>query len=371
MPKIEKTSTLSDPIRINYFSPDKLLLDSENPRFAGLIKPNTKDTEILKKLRTEMYLDELIESFKANGYYNTEPLLAIQSTKEQGKYIIVEGNRRLAAIKLLLTDEFKGQLNKTIVKQLTNEIPVAVYPNRKTLWTYLGFRHINGPKEWDSYSKAAYALRVHVEYNIPIKDIAYKIGDGNLTVVKMCNGLRLLQQAERQGYFSSDDVDLKRFYFSHLYTILQKNNTKKFLGITSKTNDVFKINPVPKAKTRNLELLLALLFGSKDGSVKSVIKSQNPDLKHLDDILGNKTALKYLTENKTESNVLENALSFTGSEELALETLIFKALNSLRKANGMLYSYKGDEDCYKEATEMLKILNYMITQMGLKRKNKK
>ncbi len=370
MEKIENTTTLLDPIKINYFHPDSLLLDAENPRFAGLIDSKVSNNELLKKLRKEMYLDELIDSFRENGYYNTEPLLAIKSNKDPKKFIIIEGNRRLAAIKLLLTDEFKGKVDKKIIKQLSTEIPVAVYPSRKTLWTYLGFRHINGPKEWDSYSKAVYALTVHVEYKIPIKDIADKIGDKNQTVVKMCNGLRLLQQAEKQGYFSSEDVDLKRFYFSHLYTIIQKNNTKSFLGLPSKTNEVFKANPVSKSKIKNLQLLLNLLFGSKDGSVKPVIKSQNPDLRNLDEIIGNKKALKYLTENKTESNVLDNALSFTGSEESVLESLMFKSLNTLRKASGMLYSYKGDDETYKEAKEIETVANYIVAQMEIKRKKK-
>lgn len=370
MEKVQNTPTLLDSIKINYFSPDDLLLDAENPRFAGLIDNKTSNNEILKKLRKEMYLDELIDSFKENGYYNTEPLLAIKSAKESNKYTVIEGNRRLAAIKLILTDEFKNKIDKRIIEQLSEAIPVAVYPNRKTLWTYLGFRHINGPKEWDSYSKAVYALRVHVEYKIPIKEIAEKIGDKNLTVVKMCNGLRLLDQAENKGYFSAKTVDLKRFYFSHLYTIIQKNNTKKFLGLPSKTNEVFKANPVSKNKIKNLELLLNLLFGSKDDSIKPVIKSQNPDLRHLDDVIGNKKALKYLTENKKEANVLEDALNFTGSEESALETLIFKALNTLRKANGMLYSYKGDKELYNEAKEIVTVANYISAQMEAKQKKK-
>jgi hypothetical protein len=360
-----ETASLQDPIKINYVRPDQLLLDSENPRFAGLIG-QTSDKEILQKLRKEMHLDELIESFQKNGYYNTEPLLTIRHPKQNGKFIVIEGNRRLAAIRLLLTPEFK--IEKKIAQQLGNEIPIAVYPSRKSLWTYLGFRHINGAKEWDSYSKAIYALRVHNEYKIPITTIAAKIGDTHLTVVRMCNGLRVLEQAEREELFSTEDIDLRRFYFSHLYTILQKQNTQKFLGIKEKRNDILKKNPVPKSKLRNLELLLKLLFGTPDGTVKPVVKSQNPDLKNLDEVFGNQQAFKYLKENSQEQSALENALAFTLKDDLVLSELVYKTLNSLRKANGIVYKYKGDREVLEQVKEMKIIIEGMIDSLSKKQK---
>lgn len=187
---------------------------------------------------------------------------------------MVEGNRRLAAIKTLLKSDRK--VSEALKKQITKQIPVAIYPNRQSLWTYLGFRHINGPQEWDSYSKAVYALRVHKDYKISIEKIAEKIGDRHLTVVKMCNGLRVLEQAEKAGYFKAEEVELRRFYFSHLYTILGYDNTRKFLGINNKKKEIFSENPVPKKNLANLKLLLEFLFGSKDGDQKSVITDLSP-----------------------------------------------------------------------------------------------
>lgn len=72
----KETKTLQDPIQINYVSVDRLMLDKENPRFAGLSK-KASEQEILIKLQKEMHLDELIDSFEKNGFYNTEPLLVI------------------------------------------------------------------------------------------------------------------------------------------------------------------------------------------------------------------------------------------------------------------------------------------------------
>lgn len=362
-----ETKTLQDRIQINYVSIDRLLLDSENPRFAGLSK-GASDKEILTRLQREMHLDELIDSLEKNGYYNTEPLLVIPSKKHPNKFIVIEGNRRLAAIRILI--DTKPNLDKTLKEQLTNEIPIAVYPDRKSLWTYLGFRHINGPQEWDSYSKAVYVLRVHKDHNIPIAKIAERIGDRHYTVVKMCNGLRVLEQAEDEGYFSAEEIGLRRFYFSHLYTILGYDNTRKFLGINGEKKEILPENPIPKKHLENLNLLLGFLFGSKDGSKISVIKSQNPDLKYLDDVLGNKRATRYLEDNSQEFLALENALALTETEDYKLEDYIQRTLNSLRKIAGYLNRYKGDERLYEQAEEILQVANEVLERMKAKRSKK-
>jgi len=364
---LQVTKTLQDPIEINYVPAKLLLLDHENPRFAGLIK-KASDAELLKMIRKEMHLDELINSFQQNGYFNTEPLLVIESKKEKGKFTVVEGNRRLASIRLLFTPEFKGTTSSKIIDQLTNRIPVAVYPNRKTMWKYLGFRHINGPKEWDSYSKAVYALRVSTEYKVNIKDVAKYIGDTHLTIVRMCNGLRVLDQAEKNQFFSSKEVDLRRFYFSHLYTILSKENSKKFLGLTTKANAILPKNPIKRNKIKNLKLLLQFLFGDEEKGINAVIRSQNPDLKNLDAVLGDKDALRYLMENAQDADALDTALSFVDKEGVALQELVYKALNTLRKINGVAYKYKGDQIIYDEMLEIKILAEKIIEELRKKKR---
>ncbi|MCX6738084.1 MAG: ParB/Srx family N-terminal domain-containing protein [Candidatus Parcubacteria bacterium] len=359
----KETKTLQDPIQISYVSMDRLLLDGENPRFAGLSKDSSED-DILLRLQKEMHLDELIDSFEKNGFYNTEPLLVIKA-KQKDKFIVIEGNRRLAAIKTLFSSGKK--ISASLRNQLSESIPIAIYPNRESLWTYLGFRHINGPQEWDSYSKAVYALKVHKDFKISIDKIAERIGDRHQTVVKMCNGLRILDQAEQNGDFKADEIDLNRFYFSHLYTILTYDNTRKFLGISGKKKEILKENPVPKNNLDNLKQLLEFLFGNKDGTKGPVIKSQSPDLRYLDAVIGNKLAIKYLKENSQEYASLENALAYTDSEDYKLEDFIFKALNNLRKASGYLSRYKGNEDIYKEMEEILQVADDIMERMKAKR----
>lgn len=366
--KYEVNKNLKDPIKISYLPIKELVLDDENPRFAGLAK-NLSEKKLLEKLRREMHLDELIDSFIANGYYKNEPLLVIPSKKFKNKYVVIEGNRRLAALRIVTSGEF--QISAQLKKELTTEIPVAIYPNRQMLWTFLGFRHINGPQIWDSYSKAVYALRIHREYKIPVNTIMTRIGDRSKTVIKMINGLRVLEQAEKSGFLKKEKIELDRFYFSHLYTILQFPKTRKFLGIKEKTaDDLFQKNPIPRKLFPNLKILLLFLFGNEDGSIQPIIKSQNPDLRNLNNILGSKEAFNFLKDNYQEIGALEIALSYAGIPDYILEDLIYKTLNSLRKVKSMMYKYRENSEIYKSVKEIEEITFDIIKEMESKKGKK-
>src|ERR1035437_5765184 len=82
---------------------DQLLLDAQNPRLASGVAAKTQD-DLLKVLWEEMAVDEVALSIAANGFFREEPLFAVPDGK--GKYTVVEGNRRLAAV-ILLRDEAK------------------------------------------------------------------------------------------------------------------------------------------------------------------------------------------------------------------------------------------------------------------------
>ena len=130
--------------------------------------PTTQD-EIREVLAREMSIDEIALSIAANGYYATERLLVVPRDSKSGRsYTVIEGNRRLAAVQVLL-DNAKRRKTKTndlpsisdeLRKQLQT-LPVSIFAGRQQLWPYLGFRHINGPRQWDAYAKAEYVAMVH------------------------------------------------------------------------------------------------------------------------------------------------------------------------------------------------------------------
>src|SRR5579864_4251457 len=77
----------------------ELLLDLENPR----ISKATNQREVLQKLieDQDLKLVVLAESIVADGLNPMDRWLVIKSPTERGMFIVLEGNRRLAAIKIL------------------------------------------------------------------------------------------------------------------------------------------------------------------------------------------------------------------------------------------------------------------------------
>ena len=76
----------------------KLLFDFRNPRLVEFNEINSQSTEeqTIKILWEAMDVRELVLSIAASGYFNNEPLIV---SRENGRHIVLEGNRRLAAVK--------------------------------------------------------------------------------------------------------------------------------------------------------------------------------------------------------------------------------------------------------------------------------
>ena len=76
-------------------------LDPENPRLATSVKRPTQQELIADLLEHEEVMD-LVRDIARQGYFPNELLVAI---RDGPNTIVVEGNRRLAALKLLLNPE--------------------------------------------------------------------------------------------------------------------------------------------------------------------------------------------------------------------------------------------------------------------------
>lgn len=326
---------------------DQLELDGENPRLAHLAKSNRR-FDLLQILWREMDVAEIIYSIAENGFFREETLFAIpKSPKKNGdKYVVVEGNRRLAAVLILTNNEYRERLGATDMPQISEaqkrdllNLPVSIYETREQLWSYLSFRHINSPRPWDAFSKAKYVAQVYEGYNIPLDEIAARIGDRHSTVERLYRGYKVVQQAESEGKFDIEDRWRNKFYFSHLYTALDYPEFQKFLGITAEGS--LRDNPVPKSKLDNLYLIMKWLYGKKSENVEPVVQTQNPDLGMLRDILGKKSAIASLSSGYGLKKAYEESI---GDERL-FNDAITSAKQELQQARALVSTgYFGDEE---------------------------
>jgi hypothetical protein len=93
---------------------DELLLDLENPRISRA----GSQREALQKIieDQDVKLVVLAESIVNDGLNPMDRWLVLKSADERGKYIVLEGNRRLATLRLLS--------NKALMKDLEIRAPI-------------------------------------------------------------------------------------------------------------------------------------------------------------------------------------------------------------------------------------------------------
>jgi hypothetical protein len=130
-----------------------------------------------------------------------------------------------------------------------------------------------------------------------LQQIASRMGDQHMTIHRMVAALYVLNQAERVGAYDISDRKRKAFSFSHLYTGLSYEEFTNYLGMArpDRAADPSK-EAVPAEKRDELRNLLTWLYGSKERDLEPAVRSQNPDLGRLREVLTSPAAIKILAE---------------------------------------------------------------------------
>ena len=343
-----------------------LQFDRRNPRLAEYgIGPKADDADIIAVLWETMDVLELVQSISASGFFAHEPLIVLP---EDGQNIVIEGNRRLAAVKLLLDPEAaraQGWDVPTLSSQQLadlRELPVTVTQSREDSWRYLGFKHVNGPAKWSSYAKAEYIASVHRDYGVPLADIARQIGDRHKTVQRLYRGLMVIEQAEREKVYRRDNRYRTRFAFSHLYTGLDYTGIGNFLGLIDA--DAESTDPVPRDKLRELGELCTWLYGDKRDDRAPLVQRQNPNLRELDAVLGNVEAVAALRADQP----LSVALEVSRPSNTVFEDALHAVKRELQRAHGHATTgYDGAKRLLEVAGEVCDLADDLYSAMEKKR----
>ena len=327
-----------------------LAFDLENPRLSEYeLSPNPTETELVRLLWDTMDVRELVLSIEASGFFSHEPIIV---TYEGEKTIVIEGNRRLAAVKLLLNPELATELRvdiPQISEEDRNELRELPFipDTRENAWRYLGFKHVNGPAKWSSYGKSQYIANVHRKYKVRLEDIARQIGDTHKTVQRLFRGLMVIEQAERLKAFSREDRYHRHFYFSHLYTGIGYEGISTFLGLSPETEE--SEEPVPIERKEELRDLCLWLYGSKKQDLRPAIRSQNPDLRLLDAVVANREAVVALRAG-TELTI---AYEISRPSSSVFEDSLHAAKRHLEKARSLVSTgYDGSDQLLRVANDV-------------------
>ena len=201
--------------QIDYVPYTQLKLDPQNPRLPEE-KMGASTVELLKLFEREYDLNELAQSYLENGFFTSEALIVNRQNN-----IVLEGNRRLAALKYLHHDEeaqaagiatFDAGTNEEEQLDDLFEIPVIFVDDRESLAPYLGFRHINGPKQWLPSAKARYVwqrVKKWMENNTdssedPFYVIGREIGSNRAGVMSQYLQYSILREARDEFKLSHE-----------------------------------------------------------------------------------------------------------------------------------------------------------------------
>jgi len=194
-----------------------------------------------------------------------------------------------------------------------------------------------------------------------LEQIAEQIGDKHTTVQRLYRGLMVIEQAEEAKVFSRANGYYPRFYFSHMYTGLDYEGFQKYLNLGDKSAATRR--PVPGTHIQRLGELCRWLYGDKREDIQPVIKSQNPDLKLLDDVLLNDRAVDTLRTGMPLAVAHEVSL---GDERIFRESLQ-SAKFHLQKARGTLSTgYAGEPDLMRLANDVSELASDLAEEMERK-----
>lgn len=137
-------------------SPLELLLDEENPRFVVL--PNRDQAALRKYLLTYEDVSQLARAINDTG--SLLPGERIVALKRGSKYVVIEGNRRVCSLQMLLSRDLipKGfehripAANRAVLVSC-GQLEIDVVPNRAAAIALMSKRHIDGVKQWKALAK--------------------------------------------------------------------------------------------------------------------------------------------------------------------------------------------------------------------------
>lgn len=359
------TSASAQGVSIEWLSTDELLLDQDNPRLSEEADLDGYGADlqqrILRGLWRDFAVDEVALSIAANGYFPHEPLFI---SREDAGLVVIEGNRRLAAVKLLREASLRQAVGATDLPRISAaerrrlDVLPAIVIDRADVWQYLGFKHVNGPQAWQSYSKAQYIAWVHNRLNVPLEEIARRIGDKHATVTRLYTALMALEQAETAGTFYVSDRFKSHFSFSHLYTGLSYTGIQSFIGFDPAKRPT--ATPIPRSKLAALGELSEWLYGSRSKAKEPLVQSQNPDLRILDEVIQSKDGVAALRQGLP----LSIARDISKGDERLFHEAIVGAKQALQEARArILTGYSGEPDLLETAEDIVELAESVYEEM--------
>lgn len=225
-----------------------IFLDPNNPRFwseqtqKAADVPDTKVPEDTHQSRTKARianhgLEELKNSILRNGFLPLDRIVVRKLAGLPDKYVVIEGNRRLAALKMLREQIGEGAIAETkldedylkALKSATDNIDVLVYVGSETdiAWILQGIRHIGGIRNWMAAQQGKLVADQIDKQGFSLSEAGQRFGLSAQAVGRRYRSYKALQQMREDEEFASK---AKNDYYSLFEEAIRDKHVKTWLG---------------------------------------------------------------------------------------------------------------------------------------------
>jgi hypothetical protein len=313
-----------------------LLFDPGNPRLPELV--GKKQNEIFRFLVDEIGVEDVLQSIAASGVIEGDPIIA-RKAETNGQFYVIEGNRRLAALKLLNGEKIADGKDEPSLPAILpaagltiKKINIQIGWTEQNLDAYLGYKHVTATREWPPEAKARFVIS-KVKGNFSSENLtsfAKRLGTTLPTLRRWLVAFLTLKQAQEAGKFDPKEAYAKR-YFGAFYTLLGSQEVKAFLGLIS---DPLTTHPVPNDHIPQLAEFIGWSIGTrKDPPVVNSRKQQK-----LDAVLSSKSALQHFRLRHD----LDAALLYTEYNAPEISSKLLNAAYGIEECLPKLFDVRAD-----------------------------
>ncbi len=324
------------PIATHLVEVQKLLFDPRNPRLPGDFAGDQR--QIFRFLVDEIGVEDLLNSMASSGAIEGDPMIA-RSAERPGEFYVIEGNRRLAALKLLSGQRIADGgpepplplVSPDVAKTLT-AINVQTGWDPERLEAYLGYKHVTATREWPPEAKARFVLeRSGNDLSAQnLSRFAKRLGTTLPTLRRWLVAYLTLQQAEREADFTPLEAYSKR-YFGTFYTLLGSQEVQRFLDLKT---DPLTGSPVPKERLDQLREFVSWTIGTR--KAPPVVNSR--DQQNLDAVLSSPSALQYFRSKKN----IDGAMFYTEANSGEIAEKLLTAAYTIEECLPKVFDVKDD-----------------------------
>jgi len=324
--------------------PAQLLLDPNNYRFHDLsvyrpvgnrlryAEAGVQEKALRLLQSTESFeLGALKDSILTNGFVPLEQIVVEEYDHHDGqaRYLVIEGNRRVAAVKTLLLDHSEGAIDiPAAVLSTIEELPIIEILGSETerrdyQQTLMAIRHVAGIREWGPYQQAKLVVELYEKGTTGFGAVAQQIGISAREVARRYRASKALQQMEQDDEFGE-------FASPRLYSFFHEAVSQPKVREWLKFSDSSYTAEDPDARRAFYELLSPRVVDGEPYPPKLLNASRQ--VRQLKDVVDKPIPLKVLTDPEKS---FDDAVRAADEENVQDETGVLEhslgvALHALR-----------------------------------------